>query len=109
MRIEALVGQQIRQERKKQGLRQEDVCDIIHKQGGKIRREYLSQIERGLIKNIRINTIHQISKALGVKIYKLFSTIDVYAESEIFKPDAVIEIDKIMLRQKGKYNIKIWG
>ena len=107
MAIEVIVGKRIREERKRQGLTQGDLCVIIRKNGGRMRREYLSQIERGVIKNIRIRTINQIAKALEIQVHKLFSLLNLYSENELFNPDHTIEIEKIKIRKLENFNIKI--
>ena len=107
MRIELLVGKKIKEERKKQGLTQTELSKIIREKGGKIRREYISQIEQGQIKNVRIRTINQIAIGLDIPIYNLFSIKNIYSEDELFKPDQIIEMDKLRLRRIREFNIKI--
>lgn len=63
-------GQKVRQERLKRKLSQEEFADIVG-----VHRTYIGMIERAE-KNITLENIQKISKALGVKISDLFNNIE---------------------------------
>lgn len=63
-------GQKVRQERLKRKFSQEKFADIAG-----VHRTYIGMIERAE-KNITLENIQKISKALGVKISDLFNNIE---------------------------------
>jgi len=64
-------GQKVREERKKRNFSQEEFADIAG-----VHRTYIGMIERAE-KNITLENIEKISKALGVKISDLFNNIEI--------------------------------
>lgn len=69
MDLEEQLGARIRYLRQWKGLTQEDVS-----RESKLRRSYLSQIERGRF-SARIDTLYLIAKALRVSLAELFENL----------------------------------
>lgn len=63
-------GNKVRAERKKRNISQEEFSDIVG-----VHRTYIGMIERGE-KNITLENIEKIAKALGLRIKDLFSDSD---------------------------------
>lgn len=63
-------GNKVREERQKQSMSQEDFADLVG-----VHRTYIGMIERGE-KNITLENIQRISKALNLKIEDLLKGVD---------------------------------
>ena len=59
-------GKKVRQERTKRGYSQESFADKVG-----VHRTYIGMVERAE-KNITLNNINKIAKALGMKLWELF-------------------------------------
>ena len=70
MNVKKLLGQKIRTIRIERGLSQEQLAEIAH-----LHRTYIGSVERGE-RNITIENLLKIARALNIKLNMLFDDID---------------------------------
>lgn len=101
LKLAAHVGSRIRMFRKNRGLTQEQLGEKVQQP-----QSYLGGIERGE-KNISLDTIDKITKALGIRPVDLFSTYSEIEEREQFDKDKLTDAITFLLQNRKVDEIRI--